>query len=124
MLTPATVEQYTAHELDLISWQGVSFTKGCYTGQEIVARMHYRATPKTALTLVSIDAWTHAHIGYGDSLVSEVSGQTIDLVDGQWLSASRLLALSVLPHTLPDTSLVSHASGAQGRLIRENILHR
>jgi hypothetical protein len=27
----------------------VSFTKGCYTGQEIVARLHYRGTPKRRL---------------------------------------------------------------------------
>jgi hypothetical protein len=30
--------------LDLI--EGVSFTKGCYPGQEIVARSHYRGTVK------------------------------------------------------------------------------
>ena len=27
----------------------MSFTKGCYTGQEIVARLHYRGTPKRRL---------------------------------------------------------------------------
>ena len=27
----------------------VSFTKGCYTGQEIIARLHYRGTPKRRL---------------------------------------------------------------------------
>lgn len=40
--------------LDLI--EGVSFTKGCYPGQEIVARSHYRGTLKRRMTLGRIDA--------------------------------------------------------------------
>lgn len=31
----------------------VSFDKGCYTGQEVVARLHYRGTPKRRLYLAS-----------------------------------------------------------------------
>ena len=38
--------------LDLI--EGVSFTKGCYPGQEIVARSHYRGTLKKRMALGQI----------------------------------------------------------------------
>ena len=38
--------------LDLIG--GVSLTKGCYPGQEIVARMHYRGTLKQRMYLANI----------------------------------------------------------------------
>ncbi len=31
----------------------ISFDKGCYTGQEVVARLHYRGTPKRRLYLAS-----------------------------------------------------------------------
>ena len=34
---------------DLNGW--VSFKKGCYTGQEIIARLHYRGTPKRRLVM-------------------------------------------------------------------------
>ena len=34
---------YTPHELGYPSTARIDFEKGCYTGQEIVARMHYRA---------------------------------------------------------------------------------
>lgn len=34
-------DEFTAHDLNLPELNAVSFTKGCYTGQEIVARMHY-----------------------------------------------------------------------------------
>lgn len=39
--------------LDLI--EGVSFTKGCYPGQEIVARSHYRGTLKRRMTLARVE---------------------------------------------------------------------
>ena len=38
--------------LDLI--QGVSFTKGCYPGQEVVARSHYRGTVKRRMAFGTI----------------------------------------------------------------------
>jgi len=38
-----TTGQFTPHELGYHLSSRVDFEKGCYTGQEIVARMHYRA---------------------------------------------------------------------------------
>jgi tRNA-modifying protein YgfZ len=38
---PQTRERFTAHHLNYHKQGGISFTKGCYTGQEIIARMHY-----------------------------------------------------------------------------------
>ena len=35
--------EFTPHELGYPSTSRIDFEKGCYTGQEIVARMHYRA---------------------------------------------------------------------------------
>ena len=49
--------------LDLI--QGVSFTKGCYPGQEIVARSHYRGTLKRRMTLARLDVPLDATIAPG-----------------------------------------------------------
>jgi len=51
---PATQEAFVPQmaNLDLIG--GVSFTKGCYPGQEIVARMHYRGTLKQRMYLASV----------------------------------------------------------------------
>ena len=36
-----------------IEFNGVSYTKGCYTGQEIVARTHYLGKVKKSLTVVN-----------------------------------------------------------------------
>lgn len=42
----ATHERFVAQMLNLDLLGGISFTKGCYTGQEIIARAHYRGTVK------------------------------------------------------------------------------
>jgi len=45
-----TSEQFIPQALNLdIDEIGVSFTKGCYPGQEVVARMHYLGKPKRRL---------------------------------------------------------------------------
>ena len=45
---------YTPQELNYDQNGYVNFAKGCYTGQEIVARMHYRGKPKKQLYLVQL----------------------------------------------------------------------
>ncbi len=45
-VVPATTELFVPQTLNWELIDGVSFRKGCYPGQEIVARMHYRGKPK------------------------------------------------------------------------------
>ncbi len=42
----AQSEKFTPHMLNLDLLNAISFDKGCYTGQEIVARTHYRGASK------------------------------------------------------------------------------
>lgn len=46
---PETSGKFLPHEINLPALHAVSFNKGCYTGQEIIARMHYRAKLKKQL---------------------------------------------------------------------------
>lgn len=46
---PATSLQFLPHDINLHQLGAISFDKGCYTGQEIIARMHYRAKLKNHL---------------------------------------------------------------------------
>lgn len=50
-LTTATSEEFIPQMLNLDKLGGISFTKGCYTGQEIVARTHYLGKTKRELFL-------------------------------------------------------------------------
>jgi tRNA-modifying protein YgfZ len=44
------------HEAMLDQLNGVSFTKGCYVGQEIVSRMQHRGTARSRFLIVDADA--------------------------------------------------------------------
>ncbi len=48
-VTGAVAEQWTPGDLDYITLGAVSLDKGCYIGQEIIARMHYRGQSKNRL---------------------------------------------------------------------------
>lgn len=48
-LTPQSTEVYVPQMLNLQHLQGVHFKKGCYTGQEIIARMHFLGQLKKSL---------------------------------------------------------------------------
>jgi len=50
-----TVEQFLPHNLNYQNIDAVSFNKGCFTGQEVIARMHYRGKLKSRLFLADIE---------------------------------------------------------------------
>lgn len=66
---PAISEQYTPQLLNYDVSGVVNFSKGCYTGQEVVARMHFRGKPKKRLFLFSGEAEFNA-----DSRICAQSG--------------------------------------------------
>lgn len=55
---PETTEKFLPHELNLPQLNGVSFKKGCYTGQEIIARMQYRGKLKKHLYQAQVTTQT------------------------------------------------------------------
>ena len=55
-IKPENANKYTPHELGYHQTYRLDFEKGCYTGQEIVARMHYRANKLPFLLTGSLDA--------------------------------------------------------------------
>lgn len=50
---PETSGQFTPHQLNFPELGGVSFNKGCYIGQEIIARTHYLGKSKSRLYRVT-----------------------------------------------------------------------
>ncbi len=55
-LTAATSEEFIPQMLNLDKLGGISFNKGCYTGQEIVARTHYLGKAKREMFVAECDA--------------------------------------------------------------------
>ncbi|MFV8571670.1 YgfZ/GcvT domain-containing protein [Marinobacter sp. SBS5] len=54
-LTEASQETYVPQMLNLQHLQGVHFKKGCYTGQEVIARMHFLGQLKKSLHRLSFN---------------------------------------------------------------------
>ena len=56
----ATQEQFVPQTINLEVLGGVNFKKGCYPGQEVVARSQYRGKLRRRMSLAHTDAQTHA----------------------------------------------------------------
>ncbi len=56
LITPATQEEFVPQMVNLDLIGGLSYTKGCYPGQEIVARTHYLGKLKQRMYRISVDA--------------------------------------------------------------------
>ena len=69
-----TVETFLPQMLNYQLTGRVSFNKGCYTGQEVVARMHYRGKLKRAMLIASAD---NATAMPGDPLTIEENSQAV-----------------------------------------------
>lgn len=57
-IVPENSEKLLPHHINLAQMGAVNFKKGCYTGQEIVARMEFRGTIKTHLQRGIVNAAT------------------------------------------------------------------
>ena len=78
-ITPATQEQFAPQMANLDLLGAVSFQKGCYPGQEIVARTRYLGEIKRRMALAHVDAGTTPEPG--DALYSaELEGQSSGMV--------------------------------------------
>ncbi len=87
---PQTHEAFIAQMLNLDLLQGISFEKGCYTGQEIIARMHFRGQVKRRMLRYSFAGSPPAP---GARVVSE-GNHAGDVVDAVATSnGSELLAV-------------------------------
>jgi tRNA-modifying protein YgfZ len=70
LITAATQDRFVPQMANLDLLGAVSFSKGCYTGQEIVARVQHLGKPKRRMFLANVAAEAAA----GDDLYSEDLG--------------------------------------------------
>lgn len=125
MIVAATQEQFVPQMVNYEVLGGVSFQKGCYTGQEIVARSQYLGKLKRRMVLAHVDAEaTPGDSLYSADLDGQASGTVVNaapapgggydlLAVAQVESAATqtlhlraldgpALALKPLPYALPD----------------------
>lgn len=87
----ATSEAFVAQMLNLDLLDGISFTKGCYTGQEIIARTQHLGRIKRRLFRLSLPRGTWS-IGQALRLADGRQGRLTEVIE----SDGRIEALAVL----------------------------
>jgi folate-binding protein YgfZ len=104
----ATSEEFVAQMLNLDALDAIAFDKGCYTGQEVIARAHYRGRVKRRLQrFVSRGAATLA-VGESGTLAD---GRGFKVVEFVKLADGRGEFLAVAP-LVGGTTGAAEAAGA------------
>ena len=96
-----TRETFVAQMLNLDLLDGISWSKGCYTGQEIIARVHYRGKNKRRMLGFSVQ--TSVTVLPGTQVVSEdkIVGTIVNAVQtGNTQELLTVLQLSALDSRL------------------------
>ena len=100
-LEAAQQEQWTPQMLSLDRLRAYSVKKGCYPGQEIVARTHFLGQAKRGLALLEADGTLAAGADVGDG--TRTLGTLVSVADEVGAS----LALAVLPAERADGALLA-----------------
>jgi tRNA-modifying protein YgfZ len=100
VITSPTSEGFVPQMTNQQLLDGISFTKGCYTGQEIVARMHYLGKLKKRMYRVHIATDDAVNAGEPLFVTASSSGQNIGtIVNAQRLPQGGCEALAVIQIT-------------------------
>jgi folate-binding protein YgfZ len=91
----ATMHQFLPQDLNYDLQGIIDFDKGCYTGQEIVARLHYRGSPKRRLSIVSVPGGVTPSVNdkVVDAGTSKTVGSIVEVTQTEagWLCLSEVV---------------------------------
>jgi len=92
--------------------RAISFTKGCYPGQEPVARLHYRGHPNRGLRVVELEG--RELPAYDAELT--LDGKAVGRITSPVRDAGGVLALAYVRREVPDDAVLHHGSRAATQL--------
>ena len=104
LLHPDTSGRFLPQELNLDKLDAVSFTKGCYPGQEIIARLRYRGAVKRNLCRATTDNSTL--LAPGAALVPEGEERNIGTVINSAITGKDQELLLVLERSFIESGCV------------------
>jgi folate-binding protein YgfZ len=104
---PETQEAFIPQSLNLDLINAINFKKGCYTGQEIVARTHYLGKPKRRMFIAKAHAELHSSIGDSIDFNGQAIGHIVDLVIHE--GKTDLLIELLLDHTDKELTIDDHS---------------
>jgi hypothetical protein len=102
-----TVEKSTLLDFNIDKLNGIDFKKGCYVGQEVTARMHYRGLAKKHLQIIEWDTLPNL----GEDII--IDGKMIgEMRSSQGNIGLALIKDDALEQHLPFTVIPSNAEGS------------
>ena len=111
----ATSEMFLPHMLNYHATGAINFKKGCYTGQEIVARTHYRGQVKRHLLRAALTGSAPA----AGSDIADSSGKIVgNVVDSVAVSAETAELLAVVAAATSDNTAPEHKSAEAPTILR------
>lgn len=112
-------EAFILQHLNLQDWNAVSFSKGCYTGQEIIARMKYLGKLKKKMWVLEGDFdWPqHTLPAPGSTLYAEDGSKAGQLVQIQGDSQSGWIAQAVCDASLAETAQPLYLTAQQSGML-------
>ncbi|MDT8320214.1 MAG: hypothetical protein RQ826_06755 [Xanthomonadales bacterium] len=115
-LSAQTTERFIPQMLGFETIGAVSFAKGCYPGQEIVARAHYLGTVKRKPLLLALQS--AATITPGDKLEIQRGEEWLEaqVIDSARADAARQIVFTVAPADATDETDAVTAVRFEGRL--------
>lgn len=108
-LNDDTTEQFLPQELNLEETGGLSFSKGCYPGQEVVARVHYRGQVKRRLYFARTGM--ESGVTAGDKLKND-NDKTIGTVVAMTTTTGATVLLAVIETASAQTEALALENGA------------
>ena len=99
-------EKYTPQELGYDKNGRIDFKKGCFTGQEIIARMHYRSPGIFSIARVEIDDTTKS-LNEEFTVNDKKVGNIVEYVNGKYLISGKTKNFDSLKVNLENTGIQS-----------------
>ena len=99
-------EKYTPQELGYDKSGRIDFKKGCFTGQEIIARMHYRSPGNFSIARVEIND-PNKSFDQAFTVNNKKVGNIIEYVNGKYLVSGKTKNFDSLKDNLENTGIQS-----------------
>lgn len=109
-ISAATSEMFLPHMLNYHETGAINFKKGCYTGQEIIARTHYRGQVKRHLLRATVVGPTPA----AGSDITDANGKAVgNVIDSVAIGSNTAELLAVAADESTNSSTLLHSGSVE-----------
>lgn len=121
-LYPETIDTFILQQLNLQDLGAVSFKKGCYTGQEIIARMKFLGKLKKKMYHFTLNSDSHEKVLPGSNIV-DGSGKKVGQLVRTHTHSGTMSGLLVCDMAFIEQSLPAYLDGFSGLPLTITELH-